>query len=93
MVYVSKVGSAGSAINVTVSGLSLTDGMWHNLTVLSEHRTVWLLVDGSRVGEDLDSAGVHDMLDPYLTYLSIGGLSDTWANSLHFYRQSKFFSI
>lgn len=25
------------------------------------------------MGEELDSAGVHDFLDPYLTYLSLGG--------------------
>lgn len=29
---------------------------------------------GVRLGDELESAGVHDFLDPYLTYLSLGGV-------------------
>lgn len=73
--YVSQLGSAGSPVNMTVTerGL-LSDNQWHNLTLVSQNRGLRLLLDGQRVGEELDSAGVHDFLDPYLTDLYLGGV-------------------
>lgn len=73
--YVSQLSSAGSPVNMTVTerGL-LSDNQWHNLTLVSQHRGLRLLLDGQRVGEELDSAGVHDFLDPYLTDLYLGGV-------------------
>ena len=52
---------------------SLSDGRWHNLTIHAYSRGLRLLVDGELTGDELDLAGVHDFLDPYLTVLSIGG--------------------
>lgn len=53
----------------------LADGHWHNLTLHSYFRGLRLFIDGVQTGEELDSAGVHDFLDPYLSVLSIGGVS------------------
>lgn len=38
------------------------------------NRVLQISVDEVRFGEVLDSAGVHDFLDPYLTVLSVGGV-------------------
>ncbi|XP_023246890.1 cadherin-related tumor suppressor [Copidosoma floridanum] len=53
---------------------SLADGRWHNLTLHSYARGLKLYVDEKLSGEELDSAGVHDFLDPYLTLLTVGGV-------------------
>ncbi|XP_076279539.1 cadherin-related tumor suppressor fat [Lasioglossum baleicum] len=66
----------GSPVNMStnIEG-GLADGRWHNLTLHSYLRGLRLLIDGVQTGEELDSAGVHDFLDPYLSVLSIGGVS------------------
>ncbi|KAF7415031.1 hypothetical protein HZH68_003520 [Vespula germanica] len=66
----------GSPVNMTmhVEG-GLADGNWHNLTLHAYSRGLRLLVDGVSKGDELDLAGVHDFLDPYLSVLSIGGAS------------------
>ncbi|XP_017046203.1 LOW QUALITY PROTEIN: cadherin-related tumor suppressor [Drosophila ficusphila] len=71
LVYYSK---QHLVINMTVQepGL-LNDGKWHNVSLYSESRSLRLLLDGRQVGDELDIAGVHDFLDPYLTTLSVGG--------------------
>lgn len=62
------------AINMTVpEPSSLSDGKWHNVSLYSESRSLRLLIDGRQAGDELDIAGVHDFLDPYLTTLSVGG--------------------
>lgn len=53
----------------------LSDGRWHNLTLHAHSRGLRLLIDGVLTGDELDSAGVHDFLDPYLSVFSIGGVS------------------
>ncbi|XP_054010117.1 cadherin-related tumor suppressor-like, partial [Hylaeus anthracinus] len=66
----------GSPVNMSASiEGSLADGRWHNLTLHSYFRGLRLFIDGIQTGEELDSAGVHDFLDPYLSVLSIGGVS------------------
>jgi len=72
-VYASHAGVAGSTVNMTVPQY-VTDGMWHNLTVVNQGRGIHLLLDHERVGDELDAAGVHDPLDAYLTVLSVGGV-------------------
>ncbi|XP_031340977.1 cadherin-related tumor suppressor [Photinus pyralis] len=74
VVYISKL---STLINMTNTLGSVTDGQWHNLTLRSHVHGLEILVDGHRIGDELDSAGVHDFLDPYLTYISIGGASKT----------------
>lgn len=75
IVYVSQLGSAGAPVNMTITECGiLSDNQWHNLTITSHYRGLRILLDGQRVGEELDSAGVHDFLDPYLTDLSLGGV-------------------
>lgn len=71
LMYTSK---QNSQINMTSSkGEFLADGKWHNLTLYAHNRVVQIHIDGRLYGEELDSAGVHDFLDPYLTVLSVGG--------------------
>lgn len=70
IVYISKL---SSSVNMTDSHVSVTDGQWHNITLHSHSRGLEILLNGVRIGEELDSAGVHDFLDPYLTYMSVGG--------------------
>lgn len=79
--YVSRLGAARTPVNMTVmspSGSShsggLADGNWHNITLTSHNRGLRLLLDGVRVGDELDLAGVHDFLDPYLTVVFLGGI-------------------
>ncbi|KAL1509863.1 hypothetical protein ABEB36_004537 [Hypothenemus hampei] len=63
-----------STVNLTQEHASVADGLWHNVTLYIKMRTLKVILDGNQLGEELDSAGVHDFLDPYLTYMSIGGL-------------------
>ncbi|XP_060531934.1 cadherin-related tumor suppressor [Cylas formicarius] len=70
VVYKSKL---SSAVNMSGSHPSVTDGRWHILTLRGRDRAVEINLDGQLLGEELEAAGVHDFLDPYLTYLSIGG--------------------
>ncbi|XP_037925112.1 cadherin-related tumor suppressor [Hermetia illucens] len=64
-----------TSVNMTVQNFdNLADGNWHNLTLRLEHRVLHVLIDGKKAGEELDAAGVHDFLDPYLTVLSVGGI-------------------
>lgn len=75
LVYASHAGVTGPTVNMTVATeVSLADGAWHNVTVVAQARGLQLLLDGARVGDELDAAGVHDPLDAYLTTLSIGGV-------------------
>ncbi|KAL3265835.1 hypothetical protein HHI36_010031 [Cryptolaemus montrouzieri] len=68
--YMSKL---SSMVNMSAPHSVVNDGDWHNLTLFSHGRGLELILDGTRIGEELDSAGVHDFLDPYLTYISLGG--------------------
>ncbi|EFN76853.1 Cadherin-related tumor suppressor [Harpegnathos saltator] len=77
LVYMSLLGSPVN-MSVNIEG-DLADGHWHNLTLHAYSRGLRLLVDGMLTGDELDSAGVHDFLDPYLSVLSIGGANqDTY---------------
>lgn len=72
IVYHSK---QGTGVNMTVhNSENLADGKWHNVTLHAFNRVLHIEIDGKRVGDELDSAGVHDFLDPYLTVLSVGGV-------------------
>ncbi|XP_050300468.1 cadherin-related tumor suppressor isoform X2 [Anthonomus grandis grandis] len=71
IVYSSKT---STVVNMTDAHESVTDGAWHNLTLHVRMRSLQVILDGRRIGEELDSAGVHDFLDPYLTYMSLGGV-------------------
>ncbi|XP_072751447.1 cadherin-related tumor suppressor [Anoplolepis gracilipes] len=66
----------GSPVNMSINiERGLADGHWHNLTLHAYTGGLRLLVDGVVTGDELDSAGVHDFLDPYLSVLSIGGVN------------------
>lgn len=71
IVYMSKL---ASVINMTGDHGNIIDGKWHNLTLYSHSRSLKLLLDKEPLGEELDSAGVHDFLDPYLTAMYLGGV-------------------
>lgn len=70
IVYISKL---STVVNMTGQHQTVTDGQWHNLTLHSYSRGLEVILDDNKLGEELDSSGVHDFLDPYLSYLSIGG--------------------
>ncbi len=72
-IYISK---QNTQINMTSKSNSpyLADGKWHNLTLYTHNFVVQVIIDGRLIGEELESTGVHDFLDPYLTVLSIGGV-------------------
>lgn len=74
-----------SIVNMTVGGSStkLNDGKWHNMTLHSANHILRILIDGKRAGEELDFAGVHDFLDPYLTVLSVGGVRREYLQHEH----------
>lgn len=67
--YVSKL---SSIVNMTDKHI-VSDGVWHNLTLYTYGRSIRIILDNEKFGDELDTAGVHDFLDPYLTYLSVGG--------------------
>jgi len=72
LLYISK---QNTQVNMTSSKSEyLADGKWHNLTIFSHNRVVQVIIDGRLYGDELDSTGVHDFLDPYLTVLSVGGV-------------------
>ncbi|KYN09067.1 Cadherin-related tumor suppressor [Trachymyrmex cornetzi] len=73
LVYMSLLGSPVN-MSINIEG-GLADGRWHNLTLHAYARGLRLLIDGTLTGDELDLAGVHDFLDPYLSVLSIGGVS------------------
>lgn len=77
--YNSRFGT-GVMVNMSIDNREVTDGQWHNVTLLSKYRTLRLLLDGEEVGDELDMSIVHDFLDPYLTSLTLGGASSGIVN-------------
>uniref|UniRef100_A0A6P7GGN4 Cadherin-related tumor suppressor n=1 Tax=Diabrotica virgifera virgifera TaxID=50390 RepID=A0A6P7GGN4_DIAVI len=71
VLYISKLSSMVNMTDIRV----INDGAWHNLTLYTHGRSIRIILDDEKFGDELDTAGVHDFLDPYLTYLSIGGAS------------------
>lgn len=53
---------------------NVDNGNWHNLTMVIGTKSLKLFLNGQKVGEELDSASVHDFLDPYLTKMYLGGV-------------------
>lgn len=68
--YISKL---SVVVNMTDTHPIVTDGLWHNITLYTHNKGIKIMLDGLKLGDELDSAGVHDFLDPYLNYLSLGG--------------------
>lgn len=85
VVYTSQLGGSAAPVNMTIGDMVVSDGNWHNVTVVSQYRSLRLMVDGMKVGDELDAAGVHDFLDPYLTLLSLGGARRDALHGLDFY--------
>ena len=77
--YNSRFGT-GIMVNMSIENREVTDGQWHNVTLLSKYRTLRLLLDDEEVGDELDMSIVHDFLDPYLTSLTLGGVSNGIVN-------------
>ncbi|XP_014251864.1 cadherin-related tumor suppressor [Cimex lectularius] len=88
LVYTSQLGSTAYPVNMTVGELMLTDGQWHNITLESQYQGLRLIVDGHKVGDELDAASVHDFLDPYLTEFSVGGARKDAIQGHEFYPHS-----
>jgi len=80
--YTSRFGTV-TMVNMTIDNYPVADGMWHNVTLMSKHRTLRLLLDDEEVGDELDMAIVHDFMDPYLTSLTIGGIEKDSMLSLY----------
>jgi len=60
---------------MTIDNHVVSDGSWHNVTLVSKARALRLLLDGEEVGDELDTSIVHDFMDPYLTSLTIGTMN------------------
>ncbi|KAJ2950025.1 hypothetical protein O0L34_g11362 [Tuta absoluta] len=76
---VSYSSKQNTIVNMTqIEQDDVSDGEWHNITLFSLGRSIRLIVDGKNIGEELDSAGVHDFLDPYLTTITLGGVKSEW---------------
>lgn len=75
IIYRSRIGKSQPVNMSADTNVILSDGQWHNLTLHTEHRIVRVYIDSEKVGEELDSESVHNFLDPYLTYLSVGGVN------------------
>lgn len=76
---VSYTSKQNSIVNMTQTEQDdVSDGNWHTVTLFSLGRSIRLMVDNKNVGEELDTAGVHDFLDPYLTTIALGGVKSEW---------------
>lgn len=74
IMYRSKVGK-GSPVNMLIdSNEILSDGQWHQLKLQVYQRIFRIYIDNEKVGEELDPESVHNFLDPYLSFISLGGL-------------------
>lgn len=73
LLYSSFLSTSTSTVNMSV-GKNLDNGNWHNLTMVIGAKSLKLFLNGQKVGEELDSASVHDFLDPYLTKMYLGGV-------------------
>lgn len=74
IMYRSKVGK-GLPVNMLIdSNEILSDGQWHQLKLQVYHRIFRIYIDNEKVGEELDPESVHNFLDPYLNFISFGGL-------------------
>lgn len=73
LLYSSFLSSSTSTVNMSIDK-NVDDGNWHNLTMVFGTKSLKLLLDRHKVGEELDSASVHDFLDPYLTKMYLGGV-------------------
>ncbi|XP_050346930.1 cadherin-related tumor suppressor [Nymphalis io] len=72
---VSYTSKQNTMVNMSqIEQVDVADGNWHNITLLAFGRIIRLIVDDKNLGEELDTAGVHDFLDPYLTTISLGGI-------------------
>lgn len=73
LLYSSFLSTSTSTVNMSVEK-NVDDGNWHNLTMVIGSKSLKLFLNGQKVGEELDSASVHDFLDPYLTKMYLGGV-------------------
>lgn len=78
----------------------LDDGNWHNLSMVIGSKSLKLFLDEIKVGEELDSASVHDFLDPYLTKLYLGGVDRDYfsgkidtLSKLYFYKYVYYINV
>lgn len=78
--YTSRFGS-GSVVNMTIEDVFVSDGSWHNVTLVSRQQSLRMMLDGQAVGDELDTLIVHDFLDPYLTTVVVGA-SDKDVNGI-----------
>ncbi|KAA0192694.1 hypothetical protein HAZT_HAZT002492 [Hyalella azteca] len=77
--YTSKLG-ANPPVNMTIVDVPVSDGEWHNLTLLSAHGVLQLALDEADVGEALELPLVHDFLDAYLTSITVGAAPPHFAD-------------
>ncbi|XP_050549134.1 cadherin-related tumor suppressor [Daktulosphaira vitifoliae] len=73
LLYTSYLSTSTSSVNMTM-GNNLDDGNWHNLRMVIGAKSLKIFLNDNKVGEELDSASVHDFMDPYLTKLYLGGM-------------------
>lgn len=70
--YRSRLGQQ-PPVNVSLSDTSVSDGEWHNVSLIQTNDAVRLVLDNVENEKPLDSISVHEFLDPYLTSVFVGG--------------------
>lgn len=73
LLYSSFLSTSTSTVNMSIDK-NLVNGNWQNLTMVIGAKSLKLFLNGQKVGEELDSASVHDFLDPYLSKMYLGGV-------------------
>ncbi|CAG0913258.1 unnamed protein product [Notodromas monacha] len=78
--YSSKLGE-NFPVNMSLSTgrygpLDISDGSWHNLTLILGTQALTFELNGNPVGDELDPNTIHNFIDPYLTSLTFGGTRD-----------------
>ncbi|XP_063697547.1 cadherin-related tumor suppressor [Culicoides brevitarsis] len=57
------------------------DGEWHTVRITIDSKVVKMTVDSQSIYEELYVSELHDILDPYLTEMFIGGIAESFVPS------------
>ncbi|GAB6027296.1 hypothetical protein CHUAL_001579 [Chamberlinius hualienensis] len=78
--YTSKLGTL-APVNLTLSDASVSNGEWHNVSMVQKGNTIYVGLNGDEMKKQVDVSTVHEFLDPYLTKVIVGGAeADLFSN-------------
>ena len=69
-------GNGGNTASFTVSSTTVTDGEWHNVTILHQGKSVTVTLDGKSYDKVFDAAA-HDFLGKNIQSWYLGGLNSS----------------